>query len=40
MLLTNKESVVETRDIQPALTRGALIVLVVLLLGENDHQLH
>jgi ACS family hexuronate transporter-like MFS transporter len=35
MLLTNKESVVETRDIQPALTRGALIVLVVLLLGET-----
>jgi MFS transporter, ACS family, hexuronate transporter len=35
VLLTNKESVVEARDVQPALTRGALIVLVVLLLGET-----
>jgi ACS family hexuronate transporter-like MFS transporter len=35
VLLTNKESVVETADFRPALTRGALIILVVLLLGET-----
>ncbi len=35
MLVANKESALETGDYLPALTRGALIVLVVLLLGET-----
>ena len=35
MLVANKESALETGDYLPALTRGALIILVVLLLGET-----
>src|SRR5262249_53861915 len=35
VLIGNKESAVETRDYEATLTRGALIVLVVLLLGET-----
>jgi len=35
VLVANKESALETGDYLPALTRGALIILVVLLLGET-----